>query len=243
MEVRLIQTADYPAWDAYVLACGLPSVYLTTAWKQAVESGYARPTTYLAAFDNDSVVGVLPLVLIRSCLVSLPYCDYGGLIAESDEVAGRLLDRGLDLAAKRRAVLEIRSAGPVPVVERRAGFLPVTNKCRMVLELPRSAAMLWEGFKSKLRTKVNLAIKHGLVHRMGGKELLPDFYRVFSRNMAPPGVAGPLPELAAGRAGGLRRGGQGRRDLQGNQPGRGRDYPRARGLRNEPLGFFPAGIQ
>jgi lipid II:glycine glycyltransferase (peptidoglycan interpeptide bridge formation enzyme) len=43
--------------------------------------------------------------------------------------------------------------------------------------------MLWDGFKSKLRTKVNLAIKHGLVHRMGGKELLQDFYRVFSRNM------------------------------------------------------------
>jgi lipid II:glycine glycyltransferase (peptidoglycan interpeptide bridge formation enzyme) len=53
----------------------------------------------------------------------------------------------------------------------------------MVLELPQSAATLWDGFKSKLRSQVSRAIKNGLVHRIGGKELLQDFYLVFSRNM------------------------------------------------------------
>ena len=96
VEIRPIQTEDYQAWDGYVLAHATPCVYLTTAWKRAVERGYGHQTAYLAAFDDRSLAGVLPLVLIkpplsRRCLVSLPYCDYGGLVAQSGELASALL--------------------------------------------------------------------------------------------------------------------------------------------------------
>jgi FemAB-related protein (PEP-CTERM system-associated) len=187
-KIRPIQPADYQAWDAYVLAHAAPTAYLTTAWKRAVELGYGLQTTYLAAFDDDVILGVLPLVLIKpplgqSSLVSLPFCDYGGLIADREETAAGILDCAVELAAQRRAVLEIRSSGPSPAIEQRANFRQVTDKCRMVLELPQSAAALWDSFRSKLRTKINLGIKHGLVHRVGGRELLGEFYLVFSRNM------------------------------------------------------------
>jgi FemAB-related protein (PEP-CTERM system-associated) len=161
---------------------------LTTAWKQAVETSYGHKTFYLGAFDDNRLVGVLPLVLIKPplgyrCLVSLPYCDYGGLLADTSVIARVLLDEAIDQAAQLQAVLEIRVPEPCPVLEQAVGFYQATDKCRMVLELPQSAATLWDGFKSKLRSQVSRAMKHRLVHRIGGKELLQDFYLVFSRNM------------------------------------------------------------
>jgi FemAB-related protein (PEP-CTERM system-associated) len=187
-DIRAISPADYQIWDQYVLTHAAAGAYLTTAWKQAVETGYGRKTFYLGAFENGALVGVLPLVLIkpplgRKCLVSLPYCDYGGLLAERGELARALIDRAIDLAGELRACLEIRTSEPSSMLEKTAGLVQVTDKCRMVLELPGSAARLWDGFKTKLRTKVNRAIKHGLDHQIGKEELLPDFYRVFSRNM------------------------------------------------------------
>lgn len=187
-EIRAISPADHQAWDRYVLAHAAGGAYLATAWKQAVETSYGQRTFYLGAFENGSLAGVLPLVLIRlplvrNCLVSLPYCDYGGLLAEREEAARALLDRAIDLSEEMGACLEIRTSQASPVLEQTAGLAQVTNKCRMVLELPESAILLRDGFKSKLRSQVNRALKNGLGHQIGKEELLPDFYRVFCRNM------------------------------------------------------------
>ncbi|WP_045220538.1 FemAB family XrtA/PEP-CTERM system-associated protein [Desulfonatronum thioautotrophicum] len=180
----------HPAWDAYVQSHPQGGAYLTTGWKQAVERGYGHQGLYLGAFRDDVLAGGLPLVLIkpplplsRAKLVSLPFCDYGGLLADNPETAAALLERAVGLARERRAGLEIRCAAPSPFIEAHGGFGQITDKCRMLLELPGSADALWAGFKSKLRSQVNRAGKDGLTARLGGEELLADFYRVFSRNM------------------------------------------------------------
>jgi hypothetical protein len=174
-KIRIITPADYQAWDQYILTHATAGVYLTTAWKQAVETSYGQRTFYLGAFDNDSITGVLPLVLIRKSLVSLPYCDYGGFLYDCENSARKLLDRATDLASELRAKLEIRTSQPCPLLEQEDGFTQVTDKCRMVLELPGSAEMLWNGFKSKLRSQVNRARKNGLDHKIGKEELLKRF--------------------------------------------------------------------
>jgi FemAB-related protein (PEP-CTERM system-associated) len=188
VDTRVISSADYQAWDPYICAHATAGVYLTTAWKQAVETSYGHKTFYLGAFDGNRLVGVLPLVLIKPplgqrCLVSLPYCDYGGILADTAVIAQVLLDEAIDQAAKLQAVLEIRVPEPCPVLEQAVGFYQATDKCRMVLELPGSSITLWNGFKSKLRSQINRARKNGLVCRIGKEELLCDFYWVFSRNM------------------------------------------------------------
>jgi len=53
----------------------------------------------------------------------------------------------------------------------------------MILPLPGSSEQLWRSFKSKLRSQVRKAEKNDLRFRWGKLEDLPDFYRVFSRNM------------------------------------------------------------
>jgi FemAB-related protein (PEP-CTERM system-associated) len=53
----------------------------------------------------------------------------------------------------------------------------------MRLALPAKTEMLWDGFKSKLRSQIRSGEKHGFTVHFGGDELLEDFYAVFSRNM------------------------------------------------------------
>ncbi|SDB58012.1 FemAB-related protein, PEP-CTERM system-associated [Desulfonatronum thiosulfatophilum] len=185
---QFLSESAYPAWDRYVLHHEHGSPYLTTAWKKAVQVGYGHKTSYLAAFSGSDVVGSLPLVtvkppLVKNRLVSLPFCDFGGLLADDPAVAENLLNQALKLAADQRADLEIRCPAPAGAILSHGGFIQTTNKCRMLLALPSTADELWSGFKSKLRSQINRAEKNGLTCRLGGSELLNDFYQVFTRNM------------------------------------------------------------
>jgi FemAB-related protein (PEP-CTERM system-associated) len=187
-QIKTITSADYHAWDQYILFHPLDGVYLSTPWKQAIEHGYGHETFYLAAFENNAITGVLPLALINpplgaANLVSLPFCDYGGLLADNNKAASALLDRAVALAREHRAGLEIRSSSASDQFRFPQGFAPATDKCRMLLKLPESSDLLWSGFKSKLRSQIKKPSREGLVARLGQSELLPDFYKVFCRNM------------------------------------------------------------
>jgi serine/alanine adding enzyme len=53
----------------------------------------------------------------------------------------------------------------------------------MLLRLPASSETLRKSFKAKLRSQINRALKQGFTSRVGGLELLEDFYKVFVVNM------------------------------------------------------------
>jgi FemAB-related protein (PEP-CTERM system-associated) len=53
----------------------------------------------------------------------------------------------------------------------------------MILELPDTSEILMSSFKAKLRSQIKKALKEGLTAKIGGMELLDDFYDVFSANM------------------------------------------------------------
>lgn len=187
--LRIATTPDPAHWDQYVLEHPGGGAYLTLAWKEAVEKSYGHRTYYLTALDGQIMCGALPLVHIRAPvtrgrLVSLPFCDYGGCLADNQDVARQLVDHSLALAAQLHTGLEIRSRIPSSfLVGGDSQFQQVTEKCRLVLELPDSSATLWAGFKSKLRSQINRAKKDGLICRLGQSALLADFYQVFARNM------------------------------------------------------------
>ena len=53
----------------------------------------------------------------------------------------------------------------------------------MILGLPESSESLMKSFKSKLRSQIMKPLKQGLKTKIGGFELLEDFYKVFSIHM------------------------------------------------------------
>ena len=192
LNIRLATDNDQPGWDNYVSSNPDAGPYHLYAWKTAVEQGYGHKGLYLMAEDTDSgfVVGVLPLICFclpwgRKSLVSLPYCDYGGLIGELS-VQQALIRGGRRLAGELGVSrMEIRCSQEHSnlLAEEGISGQVISHKVSMILSLPASSDALWSGFKAKLKSQIRRPEKEGLRGHMGGPELLEDFYRVFTINM------------------------------------------------------------
>lgn len=172
-------------WDAYVESRPVASNYHRYGWRTVIENSFGHQCHYLAAKDNEGgIVGVLPLTHMKSTLfgnflVSLPFFNYGGLLCDTQEVGDALLAEAGVLREELGAEhVELRHVEPW------TGDLPAKkHKVCMALELPVDADNLWRSFNAKLRNQIRKAEKSGLTAVVGRKELLPDFYSVFVRNM------------------------------------------------------------
>lgn len=180
-------------WDQYVQSHPNGSGYQLMAWRRVMEDAFGHPTFYLMVSDEDQTVhGVLPLVFLSSrlfgrLLVSMPYVNYGGLLADTVGAQDALLSAAVDLARQHGvAHIELRQSEA-----RELGWPVKRHKVSMRLELPKDFETLWEKFPSKLRSQIRRARKAGMVVHFGGPELLDDFYRVLARNMRDLGT--PVP--------------------------------------------------
>ncbi len=182
IKIRLATKEDQVAWDAYVWNHPQGVAYHQFAWGQAVKNAYRFEPVYLIAEMGSEIVGVFPFIrlkvpLLGSSLVSLPYCDLGGVLANNDSVASELTNFTLSLADRNNdKKVELRRSA-------QAGEMSGSSKVRMILNLPNSSEELMEGFKAKLRSQVKKPTKDGLMAELGGSELLNDFYQVMAINM------------------------------------------------------------
>lgn len=174
-------------WDNYVLAHPHGYAYHLYAWREAVEAGYGFTGLYLMATEGTRVCGVLPMIMFKvpllgQSLVSLPYCDVGGVLADSSRISEALLQEAGRHARKLgvNALLLRQVESHADVEDQDA---PEADKVLMRLELPLTSADLLAGFKSKLRSQITKPQRDGLQAHIGGAELIEDFYSVFARNM------------------------------------------------------------
>jgi FemAB-related protein (PEP-CTERM system-associated) len=211
METRLLEDSDRLNWDNFVRNHPSANLYQLSDWIDVLSKAYSHKGYYLIAQDDscqngskNSIAGILPLVhmkhfLFGNSLISMPFFDMGGAIAVSAEAERALLGAAYDIGASLGADnIEIRStrfmttsfeSSPAHGKQNRTGSrdrpgsLTKSHKVRMLLELPASSGDLMNSFKSKLRSQIRLPIKEGLTSKVGGVELLEDFYRVFLVNM------------------------------------------------------------
>ena len=187
--VRCAETIDQARWDEYVRDHASRGPYHLFAWRQAIEQAYRHQAYFLLAEgEGGEVRGILPLVhvkppLFRGSLVSQPFCDYGGILAENEAVSELLCREAAALSVKLGSKLEIRCRQAEPVLDAMPGLVVTSEKARMVLDLPETSQQLWDGFKSKLRSQIRKPLKEGLEFRIGSQEKLQDFYQVFGSNM------------------------------------------------------------
>jgi len=185
MSITLANHIDAPAWNGYVLNHPDSAVYHRYEWKRVIEQVFGHKTFYLVSKSGSGIIdGILPLVMLKSALfghfmVSLPYLNYGGILADDAEVGKKLLAEAVTIAqAQRLAHIELRHREDKPI------HLPAkTSKVTLMLDLPESADALLQSFKSKLRSQIRKPEKEGLTGIIGGLEQIDNFYYVFSRNM------------------------------------------------------------
>jgi len=148
------------------------------------EDAFGHETRYLSARRNGQVAGVLPLVLFRSrvfgrFIVSLPFVNYGGVVADDAATAAALVDASAAIAREEQcAHVELRHE------RRQFSDLPCKqHKVSMMLTLETDAERAWSAMDRKVRNQIRKAEKSGLTVETGGIDRLDDFYAIFARNM------------------------------------------------------------
>lgn len=188
MIVRLCvakESEEARLWDQYVLEHPLGTGYHLVAWGKLIQSVFGHQTLYLMALGADRrVCGVLPLVLLSSrlfgtFLVSVPYVNYGGVLADDLDTRDSILQAATRHASALGAEhIELRHRGSPPLE-----WPKKDHKVSMVLDLPSQYENLLKSFPPKLRSQIRRGEKEGMEVREGGAELIEQFYAVFSRNM------------------------------------------------------------
>jgi FemAB-related protein (PEP-CTERM system-associated) len=173
-------------WEAYVARGRRAPLGRHPAWLKVLEEGLGHVPYCLEAVEQGRTCGLLPLIDVRTALfgrylVSLPYLNYGGVVADDERSAALLIDRAVELAGLLDArYLELRHERGIDHVS--LGHR-MDGKVHMRLPLPATAEELWDGLSPKVRNQVRKGQKIGLTVAWGNEELLPEFYDVFARNM------------------------------------------------------------
>ena len=182
--IPVSDSADRHAIRAYLARQTTASFYHQPEWLEIIHRAFGQRTMYLTAATSHGLAGVLPLVFFSSRVfgrfaVSLPFLNYGGIVADGDDAERALLARAID--ETRRAGgshLELRHT-----TQRFQHLAPRRHKVAMRLDLAATADAQWTALDRKVRNQVRKAEKSGLSTRIGGRELVPAFYDVFARNM------------------------------------------------------------
>ncbi len=174
---------NHKKWNRYVESNPASSLYHRVEWKHLIETVFGHECYYFYASINEQVVGILPLVRLNSRLfgdfmVSMPYFNSGGAIANSLQIEQQLMLTANELAEKIDSThIEYRD-------DIRRDNLPVRDeKVNMILSLPDSAETLWQSFSSKLRSQIRRGQREKITVNIGGINCLEDFYTVFAQNM------------------------------------------------------------
>ena len=171
-------------WNDYVAGNAAASIYHRAEWQALIQKTFGHESFYFLARGPDGdITGILPLVRLKSrlfgdFLVSMPYFNYGGAIADMEFVEDMLMQAANEHAATL-GVSHIEYRDDIP----RRGLPARSDKVNMILPLPHNEEALWTGFSSKLRSQIRRPLRENLETLCGSEEYLDDFYAVFSRNM------------------------------------------------------------
>jgi serine/alanine adding enzyme len=186
--IELADAGGEAEWRTYVNGASGASVYHALEWRDVLLRAFGHRSWYLMAREDGKTRGVLPLFEMKSPLfghffVSLPFLDYGGILADTPEYEAALATAAAHLAAKRGAHhVELRQSSAA-ATRAEGGWKLRQHKAALVIPLSANLDAHWCGLSSRLRGKVRKAEKSGATFWLEKEEGLKDFYDVFCLNM------------------------------------------------------------
>ncbi len=206
MKIRLYHPSDREKWDSYVYGHPSSTHCHLSGWKSVVENAYGHRGYYYFVEEDSEIKGIVPIFHLKSLLfgnrlVSMPFLNYGGILANNEETEIALLSEAIELGKKLRVnrtelrhIKPIASLNPTDPIHPNDSTNPSnpmnmlncttrTHKVRMFLNLPDTKEDLLRSYKSKLRSQISRPQKEGMTAIIGGSEQLDPFYKVFSINM------------------------------------------------------------
>jgi FemAB-related protein (PEP-CTERM system-associated) len=183
IQVYKLDEEGIDSWNEYLKNSEHSCFYQMLEWQLVNTEHFHHNVINLVAEENDKIVGVLPLVSLKSIifghiLCSMPFVNYGSSCADTNEVEVELIKYACNLTKEIGAkYLELRSQKPSIINMKES-----TSKISLTIKLDKDYDNLWNGFKSKHRTNIRRVYKNGITVKKGGVELLPEFYSILSKS-------------------------------------------------------------
>lgn len=118
VSVRLATSRDEQAWEAFVATHSQATFFHRFAWSRVLSKAFGHKPYFFLAERDQKVVGLLPLVEVRSRLfghqlASLPFCVYGGVVATDGETEHALREAAATLGLRLKVdAVELRNREP-----------------------------------------------------------------------------------------------------------------------------------
>ena len=197
VRVSELQPSDLSRWDEFVAGCSEATFFHRAGWKPAIERAFGHRTYFLYAAAGGRIEGILPLAEVKSILfghtlVSLPFCVYGGIAAQSERARHALDEAARALADKLRVGhLEYRSLTPQhPDWVHKDLYVTFRKEIdrdaeRNLLAIPRKQrAMVRKGIKAGLKSEIDAGVERffdayaASVHRLGTPVFAKRYFQI-----------------------------------------------------------------
>lgn len=183
--LQKLNPSELKDWDSFCHNHVDSKIYYQSDWFDLILSLFNHETYLIRSVDKENnIQGVLPLTRLKSLLfgdyiVSLPYFNYGGILANNIQIEKDIILSGNELAQSLAVShIEYRHS------KQHTFSLPVkTDKITMLLNLPDKPEHLWQSLGSKRRAQIKRPLRENPTIHIGNDELLDDFYKVFACNM------------------------------------------------------------
>lgn len=181
MQIRTVADADQQAWDDYVLRHSDGSVFHTIKWQQTIKKAFGHQNFSLLAEDQGNIVGVLPLVELKSrlfghSLCSIPFAELGGVVSDNEQISIALLNsatqQGHNLGCE---YIELKNKVALPGLLKKDLYVNFSREIYPVVDDNLAA------IPRKSRAAVRKGIKEGLVATFGDDQF-DDFYEVMAHS-------------------------------------------------------------
>lgn len=173
-------------WDEAISEMSGVTSYHYWAFAKAVQMTYGQKPIRYALVNKENGVFYATVTIFefkpmpfKKDIVSLPFCDYGGILAKDEKSEKELL--AFLLKKYHNLPVILRQLKPLDC----QGYSHTVNseKVRMRFKLELGVDELMKSFKAKLRAQIRRPEKDGCTAVFGREELLDDFYEVFLYNM------------------------------------------------------------
>jgi FemAB-related protein (PEP-CTERM system-associated) len=188
MMIVALDGALEPAWEAFVADHPEGGWFHRLGWRRVISRAYGHRTPYILARQGRDVLGILPLVHVKSplfgrALISTGFGVYGGILANDSSTAERLAEEAAGLGeALGVAYVELRGGASAPGWHTRSDVYATFER-----ELTVDEAANLKAIPRKKRADVRKSMSTGLTVDVGCPvDLFWHIYAESVRNLGTP---------------------------------------------------------
>lgn len=169
-------------WNQYVCNHSDGTFFHLAEWENVVNKSFGHDTYYLMATVSNDVVGVLPLVHVKSllfgnALVSTPFCVYGGILANDDSVRHELVHSAQSIAEETGVdYIEFRNQ-----IEAQPNWPKKDLYVTFRKEIDPDPEVNLKAIPRRQRRMVRQGIKAGLISTVDNN--VDEFYKIYSTSV------------------------------------------------------------